>query len=245
VARKCFAQEDSYNMTRPGLRRGLFGFFLGLVLGIALISVIRFLMGLEYSAGSAVFFGGFGCLFGWLWGIGSFASQSHDHHGIDHLRENPPPDPVVTALTKARTATPEVVESLKPLIRPMLVAFGVALLVLVIFMVVGSIPGFNKVQTENPAASAVNLTGSVPISDTTQMSKLGIFAIIVVVVLGLMGGLAVVLALGMNKLSAQVQEAKKAPADPPKTEPLLFRLIDFFVSWVGDILEGTRRSVQR
>jgi flagellar basal body-associated protein FliL len=232
-------------MTRPGLSRGLFGFFLGLVLGIALISIIRLVMGLDYSASSAIFFGGFGCLFGWLWGVGSFAPQSHDHHGIDHLRENPPPDPLVGVIKTARKATPGLIESVKPLIRPMLVAFGVAIVVLVIFMLLGGSGLFTRVQTENPAAAATNLTGSVPISPDTQMSKLGIFAIVVVVVLGLLGGLAVVLALGMNKLSAQVQEAKKMPADPPKEEPLLFRLIDFFVSWVGDILDSTRRSVQR
>jgi len=73
-----------------------------------------------------------------------------------------------------------------------------------------------------------------------------------VIVLGITGGLAILLALTVNGVSQQVDEVKKLPAgvEPPDS-PLVrftnwvFRLIEFFLKWVDDILEGAKHSVER
>ena len=46
-------------------------------------------------------------------------------------------------------------------------------------------------------------------------------------------------------LNREVTIAKKAPNNPLKEEPPLFRLVDFFVTWVNEIMDGARHSVIR
>jgi len=106
-----------------------------------------------------------------------------------------------------------------------------------------------KVQTENPAANATSLQGNInlPFNDAQgnpmTVNKTVFFFGLVVVILGILGGFALVLTLLMNALGGQVQKAKKSPDEPPKEENGLFRLIDFFVTWIRDILSGTEQSI--
>ncbi len=239
-------------MLRPGVQRGVLGFILGIVLGVALITVIRLVMGLAPLSGAAVLFGGFGGLFGWLWGVGSFNPYSHEHHGIEHAIEANEPTPLAKLLHAARSATPGIREQVKPLIRPMMVALGVCVAAVAIFMVLGivltalNVP-IARVQTETASASPMTAAGSItlPFGDGVQVNKTVFFVILSVVILGILGGLAIGLALMMNALSAQVEKAKQSPDTPLAEEPPTFRLIDFFLTWVNDILQGTKDSISR
>jgi hypothetical protein len=107
------------------------------------------------------------------------------------------------------------------------------------------------VTTENKTASTVTPEGFLNLGGFI-INKTVFFIILSVVVLGILGGLAIVLALLVNGLSQQVEEVKQLPAgtEPPDS-PLvrfthwMFRLIEFFLKWVDDILEGTKQSVER
>jgi hypothetical protein len=230
-------------MFQPGFTRGILGLIIGMIIGAALISLIRLVMGEPFSSGSVVFFAAFGGLFGWLWGIGSFHKYSHDHHGIEHARAENAPNPLSLTAGRVRQAMPGIMASVRPLIQPLLIASAVALVIVAIFFIGGAI--FGREQTYNQVADAKNLTAALPLTEQLKVNKTLLFAIIVLVIMTIMGGLALGLALLMNSLSQQVEVAKKAAANPPKTEPTAFRLIDFFVSWIADILEGTKHSMNR
>jgi len=241
-------------MLRPGFGRGLIGFVIGTIIGVALISIIRAVMGLAPASGPAVFFGGFGGLFGWLWGVGTFNPHSHEHGGMEHIHEDEKPGPVQVLIHRMRESAPGIRENVKPLIRPLVVVLGFSAVVLVVIMIISMALGaaanatskpIVRVQTETPLASAVTPAGDIILGDTLHVNKTVFFLILSAVILGILAGTALIMALLMNALSHNVQEAKASPDNPPKTEPPLFRLIDFFVSWINDILEGTKHSVQR
>jgi hypothetical protein len=239
-------------MLRPGVQRGFLGFIAGIILGALLITVVRLVMGLVPQSGPSVLFGGFGGLFGWLWGVGSFNPHSHEHYGIEHAIEAHEPTSLEKLLHAARAATPGIQEQVKPLIRPMLFALGLCVGVVVLFMVLGllttalGVP-IARVQTETASASPMTAAGSItlPIGDGLQVNKTVFFVILSVIVLAILGGMAIGLALLMNALSGQVDKAKATPDSPLETEPPAFRLIDFFLSWVNDILEGAKDSISR
>jgi len=232
-----------------------------MIIGAAIISLIRAVMGEPFSSGSAVFFAAFGGLIGWLWGIGSFHKYSHDHHGIEHAITENAPNPLSVTAGRVRQAVPGIMANIRPLIQPLLIASGIAIAIVVLFLITGIILGHEqtnskvdaskantntaKVINQRKLADPTALDGVVVFGETVPINKTVFFVIIVIVVMGLMGGLALGLALLMNSLSRQVEVAKKAPANPAKTEPTVFRLIDFFVSWIGDILEGTKHSMNR
>jgi hypothetical protein len=182
--------------------------------------------------------------------VGSFSPASHEHDGFEHQREREAGKPS-RALTVGKAAVrnaPNVARSIIPLIRPLLIALGICVFVLLIFMILGMIPRIGLTQTNSAQGSAVTPAGSIylPIgADGTPVNKTVFFAILVFLILGAMGTLAVVIALLMNVLSVQVSAAKKAPPEPPTEEPTLFHLIDFFVSWVNDLMEGMRHWVTR
>jgi hypothetical protein len=241
-------------MGRPGFPRAVFGLITGLIVGPVVLAVIRFSLsivgmvnidqGLLPSTGANLFFAGFGGMFGWLWGIGSFNPYSHDHGGIP-VNVNGKPGLMQIALHKGREAMPGIMQLVRPLIRPLLIALTICLAVTLILLVVGTPLG--RGQVLDPNASATTIAGGVtlPIGAGLVVSKLVFFLIIVVLVLGALATMAIVLALVYNSVNREVNEAKVAPNNPAKTEPLLFRLIDFFVTWVQEILDGTKRSVIR
>jgi hypothetical protein len=242
---------------RPGFLRAVLGFVGGFFALPALIGLLRLLLtavgfvdpNLPVTTGAALMFAGFGGLFGWLWGVGTFNPYSHEHNGMEHLLEmKSEPTTLARLIHRGIRGTPGFIRWLAPFIRPLLVALVVSVVVVAIFMVLGMIPSpVNRVQTDTPIASAVTPAGSIilPIGDGLAVNKTVFFVIIAGAVLTTMAIFAIVLALIMNALAPRVIEAKQAPPEPPKTEPALFRLIDFYVSWVGDILEGTRRSISR
>ncbi|HVO41175.1 MAG TPA: hypothetical protein VMT34_01070, partial [Aggregatilineales bacterium] len=139
-----------------------------------------------------------------------------------------------------------------PLIRPMIGILGFSAIVLVVVMVLFSnslVPV--AVQTRVPDASVVTPAGSINLpfngadGHPIVVSKTIFFVGLVLIVLVTLGIMGLLLALLMNWLSAEVKVAKTMPDSPPQHEPLLFRLIDFFLGWVGDMLETTRKSVLR
>ncbi len=220
----------------PGFSRG--------VIGVALISVIRLLMGLPFAGGSAAFFGGFGGLFGWLWGVGTFNAASHEHAGMEHLYEHPAPGAATKLRERVNERIPALRATVNPLLSPLGIAIGVVVVIVGLFMVAGFVLPHRE-QTYIAEASATTVAGQINLPFDIKVNKTVFFLITVVAALGTLAVLAIIIALLMNALSKQVQEVKAAPNEPPKEEPLLFRLIDFFVTWVGDILAWTRRSVQR
>ncbi|MEP7288246.1 MAG: hypothetical protein ABI947_21045 [Chloroflexota bacterium] len=243
-------------MFRPGFTRGILGLILGMVGGVVALAVLRLILGLIGqigaseplipSSGTALLCAGFAGGFGWLWGVGSFNPHSHEHHGLEHALEHPEPSPFELLMARVRKATPGIVSSVRPLIQPLLVALGIAAVVLVVIMAFGIFAPIHRVTTEVDSASAVTAAGTVmlPFSDT-PVNKTVVFIGLTVIILGILGGLSIVIALAMNALGNEVQVVKKTPDEPLATEPPLFRLIDFFVSWVKEILDGTKRSVIR
>ncbi len=236
-------------MGRPGFARAVMGLIGGAILGVVLFNIIRAVFfGLPVVLGGpGVFFIGFGALFGWLWGIGSFLPQSHEHEGLAHVA-NGKPSRAVVVMSRAVKGTPGVLRSLRPLIPPLLVAIGVCAALVVILMLLSMNPlAPRAVQTDKPEASAVTPAGSIVIGGEggLTINKTVFFAILAVVVLGGLAITGLILALIFNLLSRGVAEAKQSPPNPPATEPPLFRLIDFVVTWLNDALDGMRRSVTR
>ncbi len=248
-------------MLRPGFGRAVVGFIIGAIIAVIIYLIVRVLVGLSLempanAADAAKFTGAIaviavlGGFAGWLWGAGGFSPYSHEHDGFAHQleRENGKPSQVSTVGKAAIRNAPNVIRSIIPLIRPLLIALGLCVFVVLIFMILGMIPRLNVSQTYIAQGSAVTPAGSIYLPfgpDGTPVNKTVFFAILVFLILGALGTLAVVLALLMNVLSVQVNAAKKAPNEPPVEEPKLFRLIDFFVSWLNDMMEGMRRSVTR
>ena len=243
---------------RPGFIRAVLGFIAGFFALPALIGIFRLLLAgiglidptVPSSSGTAFMLAGFGGLTGWLWGVGTFNSYSHEHNGMEHLRQVDAKPPVLARVLRAGVrGTPGFIRWLIPFLRPMLIALVVCVVAVGIFMVLGMIPSpFTRVQTDTPIASAVTPAGSIilPIgADGLAVNKTVFFVIIAGGALVSMVVLAVILALIFGALSNNVDKAKKSAPEPLKTEPPLLRLIDFYVSWVGDILEGTRRTISR
>ena len=244
----------------PGIGRAIVGLIIGFVAAIAVLAILR--IGLTLAgllgqtepilpgSGTILFFGGFGGLFGWLWGIGSLIPASHEHMGLEHYAAEERVTPIQRILASISSARPQLRTIVAPLYRPLIVAFGVCVIMAIGFMLLGvANTPLTKVQTENPAANATTLQGNInlPFNDAQgnpmTVNKTVFFFGLVVVILGILGGFALVLTLLMNALGGQVQKAKKSPDEPPKEENGLFRLIDFFVTWIRDILSGTEQSI--
>ncbi len=187
--------------------------------------------------GATLIFGGLGMAFGGLWGIGAFSPGASAHEGPRYYAaQHVQPNPLIVLARQAFKAAPGIIASVRPLLRPLMVAIGIALAITAVIMAASTLLPITRVQTNNVAASASAVTGD----------KFIMFVIVSVVILGAVGTLAVLLALGVNALTRQVGEAKKATAEPVKVEQnKLFRFIDFIVSWVQDILQGTRKSISR
>src|SRR5258706_1072776 len=253
-------------MSQPGITRGLIGFVIGVIGGIIAIAVLRLVLGLMGAlgptfdvlpgSGALLFFGGFGGLFGWLWGLGSFSKYSTEHNGMELALEDKTPSPLERLREVVAKATPSIVAMTKPLIQPLGLALGVCVAVVVVIMGASLILNLLgspmiMVTTENPTASAVTPSGSINLGGLI-INKTVFFIILAVIVLGITGGLAILLAVTVNGVSQQVDEVKKLPADvEPPDSPLVrftnwvFRLIEFFLKWVDDILEGAKHSVER
>jgi len=253
-------------MAHPGITRGLIGFVLGTIGGIVAIAVLRLLLGLGGllgptfdllpGSGANLFFAGFGGLFGWLWGLGSFSKYSTEHNGMELALADTTPSPLEKLREVAATAGPNVVAMAKPLIQPLGFALGICVAVLVVIMGAGLVLNalgspMIMVTTENPTASVVTPLGSINLGGFI-INKTVFFVILAVVVLAILGGMAVLMALAVNGLSQQVEEVKKLPAGtPPPDSPLVrftnwaFRLIEFFLKWQNDFLEGVKRSITR
>jgi hypothetical protein len=245
-------------MLRPGFLRGVVGFIVGTILLAVLYEIVRavFAVDLPYPQSVDlrpwVFFAGFGGLFGWLWGVGTFSPYSHEHAGFEHHAHDEQPGRMATLMTRGVKATPGFVRIIIPWIRPLLIALTLCVVVVFVFLLIAALLGSTsapivKVQTDKPLASATTIYGDILLfgPDGPAINKTVFFAIIVLLVLGIMGGLAVVIALIMGRLGHEVQVAKQSPPEPPQEEPPLFRLIDFFVTWINDILESTKRTVER
>ncbi len=245
-------------MLRPGFARGVVGFVGGALLLVVLYEIVRALIGgdlpkdMPVDVRPSVFFAGFGGLFGWLWGVGGFSSHAHEHAGLEHYVRDEKPSRLPMLVSRSVKATPGLVRLIIPLIRPLLIALAICLVVVFVLLLAATVLGSTsvpvvKVQTEKSLASVTTTAGDILLfgPDGPAVNKTVFFVIIVLLVLGILGGMAIALALIVNALSREVQVAKQSPPEPPQEEPPLFRLIDFFVTWINDILEGTKHTVER
>jgi hypothetical protein len=185
-------------------------------------------------------FAGLGMAFGFVWGIGATSPGASSHEGPAYAAElsaRARPNPIKELREVALKLGPQAAETLLPLARPLLITLGIVALVIlgVVFVATNPIVPVSRVQTNDAAASAVTMTGD----------KLLLFVVITGVVLGAIATLAVLLALGVNLLNRQVNAAKKEPKAPVEKLPNVFRLFDFAVSWLADILGGLRRILSR
>jgi hypothetical protein len=234
-------------MSRPGFLRGIFGFIIGTGIGAALIILIRLVMGLDTgSTGPIVIFAGFGGLIGWLWGVGSFNPLSHEHNGFAHAHYEKKPNRAMVVMSGAAKRAPDLIRQVLPMVRPLIVALVICAITVAAFMALSMLLT-NRIQTDKVEASAVSPMGQIVFGgeEGVKVNKTVFFLILAAVILGTLGAMSVGLALLFNALNKQVNEVKKEPNSPPQNEPALFRLIDFFVTWVNDILEGTKNSVTR
>src|SRR5436190_17791610 len=125
-------------MFQPGVPRGILGLITGMIIGAAIISLIRLVMGEPFSSGSTVFFAAFGGLIGWLWGIGSFHKYSHDHHGIEHAIAEDAPNSLSVTASRVRKAMPGIMANIRPLIQPLLIASAIAIAIVAVFLIIGA-----------------------------------------------------------------------------------------------------------
>ena len=231
---------------RPGLLRALVSLPLGLVTGALVYAALRSIVGEPFSnvtAGTTLIFAGFGGAAAWMAGIGSFSSYSHEHDGFAHAPTGI--SPLMAAGKAAVKRVPDIIRYVIPLVQPLLLALGVVVVVLVIFVILGTIAPIHAVQTNTASASAVTPAGDINLPGDIAMNKTVFFIGVVVFVLGNIAVLGLLLSWIMSLVNREVTDAKKAPNAPLKSEPPLFRLVDFFVTWVNDIIDGARHSVMR
>ncbi len=253
----------------PSVLRLALGALAAFSLATAVLMFVRWLVGFEpWSPGAVFLFGGFALAFGAIWGMGGFRPENQSveaAHEAAHHPQQPKPlkgafDAVKFNVALIRFLGNRIVPILRPLVGPVIVALGIALLAVVVIMVASSL-GTQRIQTEQTGASAVDVVhGYVPGIDFfgRPVSKFGFFIFLAVLILGGVGSMALGLALIVNALSAQVQIAKKLPAEPlDLTEAgggkspvagvanFVTRLARFFTDWLGEIASGATRSITR
>lgn len=192
---------------------------------------------------AALLFGGFGMAFGFLWGIGFASPGASAHEGPGYYAQlealdRPRIQPVRQVMAVVRTRGPEVRDLIAPLIRPLITALVVAgaLVGAVLFVAANPIVPVSVAQTRDSAANAAAVTGE----------KFILFVVIAAVILGAVVTLAFLLALGINALNRQINEAKKVAPEPVAPQQFrAFRVADFFITWVNDVLTVFRRSGTR
>jgi hypothetical protein len=193
------------------------------------------------SSGASFMFAAVGMAFGFVWGVGAASPGATAHEGptyIAAVSAKPRPNPVRMAREKVIELLPFVRNLILPLIRPLLIALGIAVVIsgALLFVATNPIVPVSRRQTFDAAAAAEIVTGE----------KLLLFIVIAIAILGAVATFAVLMALGINALNKQVNEAKKE-----KPEPLDTRTVpgspfaEFLLNWVNDILNVLRRSVTR
>lgn len=218
----------------------------GAVIASALVvpAYITFLVAFPFPAGAGpnngatLVFGALGATLGLLWGIGAISPGASAHEGpAYYAAQKPLPEPGRQLPALARKYIPILVQTFQPFIRPIGIAIGVALVLTVAFVLIGTSPitPLRRPQTSAAAADALAVTGD----------KFIAFVVVALVIIGAVVGMAVGLALLIRTINSQVTKAKAAPAEPLKQQPPLFRLLNFFLSWLADILGGLGGSVQR
>lgn len=240
-------------MLRPGFIRAVIGSIICAVLVAVVYGVVvRPLTGanadpdviaagaIDHSAGAILMFAGLGAAFGWLWGVGSFSPGASAHEGPNayyEMNKVEKPGAMVVLREFSSKAIPFVLTNTRPMIKPGLIALGIcaAIVAALVFVATNPIVPVARRQTYNAVASATVMTGD----------KFIMFVIISAVMLAVLIGTAVGIALLVSVVNREVEVAKKSPNNPPPVPPFFFRLIDFFVSWVNDIVEGTRKSITR
>jgi|GEM_PF-1227961 len=254
----------------PSVGRGLAAGLMAFSAAALAVLLVRWLFDFSdpWAPGTVFVAGGFAAAFGTLWGMGAThpdyetveAAQEAEHH------PHKPAEPVAGAFNTASLARhsfgflrERILPIVRPLLGPLVIAFGVALLGVVIVMLIGTF-GPSRVQTTDLSASAVTPSGY--LAGVTlfgqPVSKLAFFAFVVLLIFGGIASLAIGLALLINALSAQVQLAKKSPNEPivlsdssPQHGPLVTflrganRLVHFFTDWIADITLSILRMVSR
>src|SRR5262249_54552224 len=157
-----------------------------------------------------------------------------EHDGFAHAPKGP--SPLLVAGKAAVKRAPDVIRYVVPLFRPLLLALGVVVIMLVIFMVLGTIAPIHVVTTDHANANVVTPAGDINLPGDISVNKTVFFVAVVVFILGNMAILGLILSWIMGLLTREVAVAKKAPNNPLQEEPPMFRLIDFFVTWVNDIM---------
>ncbi len=250
---------------RPGLLRAVLGALSAGALATVVMMLLRWLFGYEpWSAGALFLFGGFALSFGAIWGMGGFYPSNMTvaaaHAAAHQPHSTPKPlmgafDAVKFNVGLLKFIGNRIVPIVRPLVGPMFLALGIAMIGVFVVMIIGSF-GPARVQTDRVSASAVTARGYLEGVELfgQPVSKLGFFIFISLLILGGIGSLALGLALIVNALSTQVQIAKKLPAEPldlteksGKTGPIahvaqfVVRLVRFFVDFILDIVNWLLR----
>ncbi len=191
------------------------------------------------NSGATGVFMAFGMAFGMVWGIGGLSKGASAHEGPTYIAKlNAPParKPVREARELATKLIPQALALFVPMIRPILTVVGVGVLLVGALLFVASNPivPVAKQQTYQVAAATNAVTGD----------KLLLFVVVAVVILGAVVSLAVGLLLLINFLNQQVNKAKEDKPEPVATEKIkAFNIVNFFITWIGDIMNGLRRSM--
>ncbi|MFP4321190.1 MAG: hypothetical protein ACLFTK_01920 [Anaerolineales bacterium] len=252
---------------RPNIMRALLGFPLGLVVMLLVVGFFRhFVQGMDaylmpvevldglfagwfYEDEATLMFAILGGAFGFLWGSGA----TYDFEKEEHYREQSGGGSEIMKLPyiPANPDAPQPVRN-NPA-KPFLGALpGLALVSIVLvgtMLLLGVIPMADflptSTQTTNSAAERhefgetdLNLLGLVAFENLDQGTAFIVISLLVIggiVSLGL--GLAVVVWL-FNQMAASAQAADPDPE--PVKDSLPVKLVDFFLDWVQDILNGIR-----
>ncbi len=254
---------------RPSMGRAFFTAVGGFMLVAVPLMFLRWLLDLvPWNAGATFVFGGFAAGFAALWGMGSsrrgYNLVETAGPAVEHDFEAPVEvlgafNPIALGKNMAHFLRTKIIPIVRPLLGPLVIALGVAMLGIVVVMVIGAF-GPTVIQTNDTSAAATTPAGYVPgvFLFGGPVSKLAFFLLIAVLILGGIGTLGIGLALAINALSIEISGAKSMAATPldfseqNQKKGFLWHMINFinrlrkfFVDWLGDFTGGLLHSISR
>jgi hypothetical protein len=253
---------------RPSMGRALFAGIGGFTLVVVVQMFLRWLLGLTpWDAGAVSLFGGFAAGFSALWGMGAarrgYNLVETSGIAVEHDLEAPVDvvgafSPITVGGNLLHFSRTKIIPIVRPLLAPLALALGVAMVGFVVVIVLGAISPV--VQTNDTSAAATTPAGYM-VGVTMfggPVSKLAFFLFIALFILGGIASIGLGLALFVNALSSEVKDAQKMAPVPldfseeskvkgpiGHTINFFIRLRKFFAEWLADITGGALRSIIR